>query len=66
MPRPRKPGALNSVERATLSRQRRQVRQVGLPADAIADAEAIRERDGDPTRLAAIVRVLRKAAQEAP
>lgn len=43
-------------------RARRGLRTVNLPATAIADAQRIRERGGDPSLTAAIIRVLRESA----
>lgn len=62
MPRPKKPDAKTASERATASRIRRRLVGVQLPPEAITAADIVRLRDGDASRVAAIVRVLREAA----
>lgn len=62
MPRPRNPNALTPAQRAASMRARRGLRTVNLPAEALADAKRIRERDGDQSVTAAIIRVLRERA----
>lgn len=67
MPRPRKgERPMTPAERTRASRAARAARAVELPADALADAETLRRRGGDPNITAAVVRVLREAAGRPP
>lgn len=63
MPRPINPNAPTSSERARASRERHDMRSVQLPARVIAQVDAIRERDGDRTRVAVLSRLVQRALE---
>lgn len=64
MPRPRKPNALTPAERVRASRAKRQVvSSVDLTADAHNALTSIRNRDGDLTIAATLLRLARESLE---
>lgn len=60
--RPARPDAPSAAERKRLSRLSRATQAVELPATVLADLDALAARHGDPSRTAAVARLVREAA----
>lgn len=63
--RPRVPGALTGPARKKASVQARRVSRVELPGDALDALDAIARRHGDPSRAAALARLICEAHAQA-
>ena len=62
MPRTASPDTRTASQRARDSQARRATRTLHLPGDVLADAEAVRARDGDASLVACVTRLIREAA----
>ena len=60
--RPRKDNALTAAQRSAAMRERRGLGTLQLESDTLAQLDAIRERDGDASRVAVVARLAREAA----